>query len=222
MDHHTLLAKGADWVELIIILVLVGGGVFSSVAQAIIKKMRGEQPDEPDQAGKAGQAPPARAPQFPVARPLPPAGGLPQAAQPRVPVPQVPRPLPPAQIHPVPNQPPMARLDHPRVPQPPAPRPIETQPGPRPQPKRRPGPRTQPKPVPQAEPREPKEEVPLAQRHLEVSADVLHAHTEDDELVLAEHDDPIHRPTRHALRFAILMNEVLGPPVALRPPDDRF
>ncbi len=34
--------------------------------------------------------------------------------------------------------------------------------------------------------------------------------------------DPIRNPTRRWLRQAILMREILGPPLALRPPDDRL
>lgn len=34
--------------------------------------------------------------------------------------------------------------------------------------------------------------------------------------------DPVRHPTRRSLRQAILMKEILGLPLALRPPDDRF
>ena len=37
----------------------------------------------------------------------------------------------------------------------------------------------------------------------------------------AEFDAVLH-PTRQLLRQSIVMSEILGPPLALRPPDDRF
>ena len=62
----------------------------------------------------------------------------------------------------------------------------------------------------------------LADRHLEVSAGLLHPDTEAIKRVQRVAVDPIRRPTRQGLRRAIIMNEILGPPIALRPPDDSF
>lgn len=231
MHEQQLLAAGTDWMQTVVALVFVGIVVLSSVAQTIIAKMRGQQEDTSNENQSGPRVPQPRAPQFPTARPMPRPGRPTETAYPRVPTPQArPRPAPP---RPVATQPPFARPQPqrapqpphapqpPRAPQPPAPRPVEVRfeppPPPKPTPKRRTKqPATRTPAVAKAA------DEPLARHHLELSTDVAHPHTELDALVLGESDDPIRHPTRDDLRYAILMNEVLGPPVSLRPLDERF
>jgi hypothetical protein len=70
----------------------------------------------------------------------------------------------------------------------------------------------------------------VEKRHVEPakpSEEVVHPKTEDthayaiDDSALAEELLAIRHPTRAALRQAIVMNEILGPPIALRPRDER-
>jgi hypothetical protein len=70
----------------------------------------------------------------------------------------------------------------------------------------------------------------ITERHLRTtlpSEDVVHPATEaghvDEGPVsgIGEEMDAIRHPTRAALRRAIVMNEILGTPVGLRPPGDQ-
>ena len=211
MDTALLAAEGlGDWIEGIVILVIIGLSALGSIAKPLIKKFGGKDPDElrkRQMEQRVEQRAPAR-PAHPPARPMPARPRLQPAIEPPV-----------AQARP-------ARSVPPSVPAPPTPR----RPSPRPTPSQSTRPR--PKPVANSE-RDLSErhlaklESTITERHLRTtlpSEDVAHPATEalhayehavsgvDEEM------EAIRHPTRAALRRAIVMNEILGPPVGLRPP----
>jgi hypothetical protein len=70
----------------------------------------------------------------------------------------------------------------------------------------------------------------VEKRHVEPakpSEDVIHPRTEDTHAYAIDHSADseellaIRNPTRAALRQAIVMNEILGPPISLRPREEQ-
>jgi hypothetical protein len=215
-----LLAAGGleGWIETIILLLVIGGSALASIAKPLIKKFGGQDPEESAQQRRerqAGRSPAARPrpaqPAAPVARPMPPRPVVPKArAAPTV--------ATPAPVQPIPREP------------------AEKRP---PYPVRRPSvPLARPRPVekPQrvrlvADHDLGRLEAKVAQRHLESAAPsrrVVHPKTEADHAATRpslEFDRllaSIRHPTRTALRQAIVMSEILSPPVGLRPLDERI
>jgi hypothetical protein len=240
-----LLQNSGDfnWIEIIVVLVLVGGSALGSIGKWLIEKTSPKTDRKPDDGGRtaaagtgAGQAEPSvprrRAPSArPVARPMP--GTEPQETP--VPRPQA-RPLPPSPtarpyVSQEPPKPAVVPLPErkPRPVKPPPVRPV-MKPAPAPPPKRR-TPRVPSRPkkrkLGRLEPglhptlgEEEDRKFELREHRLGKLQAQAEVEPEPEEVV--EGYDPIRSPTRRSLRHAILMREILGPPVALRPPDDRF
>ncbi len=215
MDHELMIAAMDDWMQLLIAAVFIFGGI----GQAIVKKIRSrgvedaEMVDEVDRRPGTPTAQP-RAPQFPTAQPLrrEPTAPTAQARPPRQPArPAQPRPTPPL-ARPTPPQP-TGQSMRPPIEQPlaPTPRPLRAQ---------NPSQRAKPKPAAKAKPQQPAPETPLSERHLQVSDDIAHPAIEAYETEVDDSTDPITRPTRESLRYAIIMNEILSPPIALRSDDE--
>ncbi len=213
------------WMKILIPLVIVAASVLGPVAKWLIAKTTPGKEDEPkaipgDRGAGKPPAPRGRVPSArPVARPMPTPGQRGEAvARPTVSPEQGP-------ATPVIPPPPRVTPRHPPV------RPV-------PPPAKRP-----PVRVARSQRRisvKPKES---KLRHLEPALDATLGEEEDakfakrarelgtlrtertaelvPEIVHGEFD-PVRRPTRRSLRQAILMKEILGPPLALRPPDDRF
>jgi len=205
-----------DWIQYIVVIVVVGLSVLGQVSKALIKKFSPEEREQrrQDEVTPTMSAPPPlrdAAPRSPVAPPA-------RRRTSRTPAAARPRPMRP--ITPRPQAPPIAR------PRPAAPRQLSTSPPP---------PAAQPRPVLQ-------EADPLLQRrHLAQIASVIEkegeiveeavrehiGHVESDlpeivEATVVESHGPFARPSRAMLRRAIVFNEVLAPPLALRPASDRW
>ncbi len=222
-----LLAAGelSDWMEFAIIAVLIGMSVFGAVAKWLIKQFGGKVPGQtPEEA----QTPRTQQPR-PAARPSvqPPARPRPAPARPVVQAPRIepgtstaqPRP-PTIRPRPVPIQ-----LQRPQSIQP-------VRPEPTPQPAREPAPVSgHPSTLGTIRQRHlDTYDSPIDERHLDVampSEGVVHPSTEAGYAeVSAEHGTLIGlglstRPSVIALRRAIVMSEILGPPLALRSDEQR-
>lgn len=232
-----------NWIELIIYLVVIGGSMLGGMSQWLIRKFSRESPEDSHGAGQGDRtgrppAPSARRPESarPVARPMPRPSDRAQSEPPRpVAKPLPPRPVQrpistPAETRPArthrPAQP-VAREPAPRRPTPPAvPR---KPPPPKPAPPR-------PKSVQQRAAK------PAKRRAKRKRQELINVVSEAEvERALADRDfehalpdagpygrtqstswlgDFAAHPTRKALRQAIVMSEVLGRPLALRPPSD--
>ncbi len=201
-----LLAAGeiSDWIEGVILLLVVGGSVLASIAKPLIKKFGGEVPDEAEKRrGEASRPQPAR----------------PMPARPR---PQPATELSEAKARPAQPVPPFVATSVPPTPR----RPVA-----RPSPSR--SVRVKPRAAAQherdlSEHHLAKFHSELEERHLKAatpSEGVMHPGTEAAHVEASvvshvdEEMDAIRHPTRTALRRAIVMNEILGPPISLRPPD---
>jgi len=224
----------SDWIEILIILLVVGGSTIASVGKWFISKLNPEAAENKRKAAmeksgrpmRRGLPPPAR----PVARPLPPREERHEGPQ----RPVAP-PLPPLReiiAEEMPPPTPVTRYDdapaRPRVPQRPkrAPAPAPMRP--------RSSTKAQRRVVPPPEARQERVE----KRHLKSSFEVdedrkfveraaklgklTHAPATADSAPASGEFDDIRRPSRKDLRKAIIMNEILGPPVSLRPPEQRF
>jgi hypothetical protein len=236
----TLLQLPEDikgWVNLIVILLIVGGAALRPVLNWLIAKASPNAKDALEKtAGDPGKSkPPApgrRGPTArPVARPMPVSGQASEVARP-------PRGMSPAsrmEVEEVPTLTPAKPVIAPPSTRRPAKR--QTQPRPAPLPSSRP-------PVPAAESRastsaksgkraskraqKKSPPRPVREVHHELK---VHVHgrgtpqttTEEGESTTACVDelDAVRHPTRRSLRQAILMSEILGPPLALRMPDER-
>ncbi len=225
-----------DWIQIIIVILIIGGSAFGAVAKKLIKTFTTEEsPGEPAtrSPGGSGHARPAP----PVARPMPTARQYPTAPALRPPTREE-LPRPPVPVHPT-----IARR---RTSEP------TRQGTPRPQPTARPIP-SRPRATQRPAATEERlghltsaveqtgglDEAVVEQRlgHLESSVaqrgDRLEAGMEQrlghvepgPEKKPATARGGLHIPvlgrgTRHNLRQAILLREILGPPVALRQLDD--
>jgi hypothetical protein len=219
-----LLAAGdlSDMVETVILLLVIGASVLGSIAKPLIKKFGGETPEDAmKRRTEQSQRPrpqPAR-PAHPAARP----------AQPRPPIATAEPARPVAQTPSIePAIPPRVR---------PTTRPTPTRPIARARPAhaRRPASEDVPYAEVSLEPdlseRHLRElQTRVEKRHIDAakpSEEVVHPKTEDAHAYAIDHSAheeellAIRHPTRAFLRQAIVMNEILGPPIALRPPDDR-
>ncbi len=236
-----------DWMQIIIVLLVVGGSVIGAVAKKLIKAFSPQEsskdPTKISPAG-SGRARPVQ-PAPPVARPMPTAGQYPTAPVPRLPTrEELPRPVP---VHPT-----LARRS---TPEPPGKPPISPT---RPEPMRHGTPKTQrtARQIPIL-PRTPQRPATTKERlgHLisaveqtggleEVAAEQRLGHVESAVSQRGErleaameqrlgHVEPgpgetkadgrgrrripvLGRTTRQNLRQAILLREILGPPMALR------
>ena len=206
-----LLAAGeiTDWIEGVVWLLIIGGSVLAGIAKPLIKKFGGEVPDEAEKRREEAPRPQPVRPAHPPARPMP--------ARPR---PQPATEVPVSEARPAQPFPPFVAKSAPPTPR----RPVA-----RPSPSR--SVRAKPKVVVERDLSErhlAKLESEITERHIRIAAPsegVTHPGTEaayvDASLVsrVDEGLDAIRHPTRTALRRAIVMNEILGPPISLRPPD---
>jgi len=231
MIELTALAQAhfGDWIETIIVVAIILGSVFQGLGKAIIKKLTEMKeadalercdPADPQPASRERRPPAAQPrPNRPVASPFP---NRPETSKRPSPSPmQAPRPI----ARPV--------FDTPSVPSPTdAPRPVARRAAPRakPQPTRRANagglrahkPHDMPAPKPAPKHRFKKKHESVAEHHLQLSDEVAHPSTES-----AYHEPPqvrarLPKLTRSTLRDAVILREVLGPPVALRDPRDGF
>jgi hypothetical protein len=212
MDTALLAAEGLDWIEGVVVLVIIALSALGSIAKPLIKKFGGKDPDElrkRQMEQPVERRAPAR-PAHPPARPTPARPRLQPAIEPPVAQARPARPVPPSVARPAPP-----------TPRRPVPRPTPSQ-----------SVRPRPKPVANSE-RDLSErhlaklESTVTERHLKTtppSEDVVHPATEAAHAYehavsgIDEEMEAIRRPTRAALRRAIVMNEILGPPVGLRRP----
>jgi len=229
-------ADFGDWIETIIVLVVVLGGAFQGIGKAIIKKITVEKEEDASKRGavpppghaaqqrqrggrspqrgqaQRGQAPPAR----PVARPVRTAtSGQRQPSQM-----QAPRPVAPSALG-TPTSAPQPTAARPAagvpVAKPMAP-PKEARRSKQPGSTRLGGRKSRSKAGVQsgrAAPSEPQHEA-LFDHHLKLSDEVAHPSTAATHVAQTQGRVLLPRLTRSALRDAIILREVLGPPVALR------
>lgn len=226
-----LLGAGefGDLVDLIIILVIIGASVLGPIAKGLIKHFGGKDPAEALKRRAERSSVPRLQPARPTYRP---AKSMPERPDVRPPVAQVPlatpvapgrlggrRPLPVGRSFPVPAAPgPMAS-------------PASSSAG-----------RIAPAATVVARPERDRSGPAVPERDLEESE----LSVEDADLIVEIPSEGavrqraataevrrvrpktggeaivVRRPTRAALRTAIVMNEILGPPIALRPRDDVF
>lgn len=244
-----------DWINTIVILVIVAGSILGPVAKWLIAKTGGGAEDEPKAIpGARGEvkelAPRGRVPSArPVAQPMPTPGQRREAAaRPHAPLARD------SQV--APSTAGGARRD-PRTGVPTARPTVSQEPGPA-TPVIPPPPRVTPRRPPVRPAPPPAERPPVrvarSQRrisvkpkesklsHLEPTLDTTLGEEDTkfakraDQLgtlrrertaelvpeVVPDEFDAVRHPTRRSLRQAILMKEILGLPLALRPPDDRF
>jgi hypothetical protein len=263
-----VLAQGLkgldDWIQIIVIIMVIGASAFGAISKKLIKAFT---PEEPDEAGAkkppAEQAPPlpkpvrrSAPPARPVARPMPGAPRSDTSTFPPVARPVPPRPVRHSQVE--------QRRDLLAEAEPP---PVRT---PQPQPVARPAPTPAPRPAPAPEWRErpAAPHKPPRPTRIEKSVDRVGARVREEERQfesaidervgilepavveeVEEFDAAIDdrmghigpegsmpqvarrpsgrapffgRPTASELQHAVLMREILGPPVALRRHEDRF
>ena len=218
-----------NWIEIIVLILVFGGTIFAAIAKKLIAMF------SPDETGATKDGPlgvegddvtpvspprPAR-PAYPVARPMPPRPGAPTTSAPPMmqPSPSRPRPRPVTEVTPEEPawRPPVEAQRTPPVPQPSV--------------------RRRPAPPPRARPAQPiavaeREPVEDTFEHLHPEEDPGHldpkAHPEHVAATLQARaaDIPAAAPmtvgplTRESLRRAIVMNEILGLPRALRDFDE--
>ncbi len=229
------------WINLIVILLIIGGSILGPVAKWLIAKTSRDREDKPKGIGVDQREAERRAPRRwvpparPVARPMPVAGQKLEAAQRPQAMPLPPRPVarpvvsqeparpvipPPPRVKP---QHPVEQQMPPRAPPPPAQRPPQRVAGS----ERRVSPRPQKRKSQRAEQRlhvTLGEDVDrkFAKRDRELGSQRVHSEAETPTEQTVGEFDEVRHPTRRSLRQAILMSEILGPPLALRLPDDRF
>lgn len=225
-----------SWLQLVIAILVVGGSVLASVSKKLIQAFSPKEPDKPGQtqAGAPGAGAPRRAapardagqPMRPAAKPMTPTSPRPPSVEPPV---ARPYPPPPVVIRTAPDEPPQRAARRP----PTTPRPKSATPAPA-----------------RAEQRlghlEPA--VLVVEARFEAAAEKRMAHLEsavpEEELHFEEDIEErlgqvesapwepgaagpgrvplIRRPSRQALRRAVVLREILSPPLALRPPGDEF
>ena len=211
MDCQLLAQLDFDnWIEIVVVLLLVGGSAFAAVAKKLTEVFTPKEPGQSkptiaDSAGKPHPSAPLRraSPAHPVARPMPPVA----RPYPPSPVEQCPVPVEPASpVAPESGDASLWRAAewqaNPPQPQPP----LAAQVG---APQRRP-----PHPVPDRATPERGPSPPTLRRPKKSEAAVAPAEP-------LEHGHTIGRQTHRALRHAIVMREILGPPLALRPPAEQ-
>ena len=237
--------RGAGWIETVVIIAIVAMPILGSAAKFFIRKFSPQDKGDEQASNASGGTAPRRDPARPVARPLPSRPVRPVAPGPgtveqpaavrRASIP-VPEPLRDILSEVMPE------LVPPR-PKPPEARPREEVAAPRrrrtkPQPRTVSRERRAATPRPSSEPRAERSKSGRSSRRvpkesLETrlgSADERVGHLQS---TLVATDDAaggdnlwrdqwasLKNPTRRAIRFAIVMNEILGPPVALRGPHD--
>jgi len=238
---ETLLQQGpsglGDWVEIIVVVLIFGGSALGALAKWIIAKLNPETPEKLERAEEdkpERQAAPAR----PVARPMPPvAFPARPVARPMPPQPVAQRPAGGEWVFQDPSRPTARQpLDEPRRAAPESPRPpapvvppvvIRVEPAAS-RPARsvaRKAKRHIPKTTARTPERDLREE---GDREFDrLDHQVWDVDTPDSKAALVvvevcDEFDPIRRPTRRSLRRAIIMKEILGPPLALRPRDESF
>ena len=210
-----------DWIQIIILALVAGSAIFGKVTKTLIRKFSPKKDPETPVLGRPEPAlrrppPPAR----PMARPMPQAP-TPQAAGP---VPSPARPRPASKFPRVESLPKMLREVFKQLgdagetpPSQPAPPPV----APSPPPRAAPGiERTGSKPVAARQRTRSKPGATPAAGVWPLVASV----TESDVRKTQIKDSPldtVRHPTRASLRRAIIMNEILSPPLALRRVDER-
>ncbi|MHC4698020.1 MAG: hypothetical protein ACYTFA_14905 [Planctomycetota bacterium] len=231
--------KGLEgWINTIVILLIIGGSILGPVAKWLIAKTRRDAEEEPGKIGSGGQeakprprVPPAR----PVARAMPVGDRQRETPEPPLATPspthRTARPAVPQEpTRPVTPPPPKVTPQRPAE-QPPRPRPA------RPPARRAPAPavRSERRVSPESKPRRPQRKEPslhvtlgeeedrkFAKRERELGTLRVQSELETSAVEAPGEFDAVRNPTRRSLRQAILMREILGPPLAMRPPDDRF
>jgi hypothetical protein len=206
-----------DWIQGVVVLIIIAGSALGGLGKAITAKL-----DRAREAAKGeGQqaAPRTIRTVTPVARPMPPQRRQPQLFERPVAKPLAPSPPQPRAELP-PTLPPMVKtlleaVLNTEIDATPRPRPVCLQPPPRP----RPASPKAPKPaavnrrsIDEREERKAElveKRIGHVQRHV---APVAAPTTSDDGMTLFD------RPTHRDLRRAIILNEILSPPLALRPP----
>ena len=234
--------KGLEgWINTIVILLIIGGSILGPVAKWLIAKTRRDAEEEPGKIGSGGQEAGPRAPRprvppaHPVARPMQVGGRQRETPEPPLATPSPSR----RTARPAVSQEP-ARPVTPPPPKAPPRRPVEQPPRPRPAPppaKRTPAPAvtSERRVSPESKPRRPQRKEPslhvtlgededrkFAKRERELGTLRVQSEPETSAVQTPGEFDVVRNPTRRSLRQAILMREILGPPLSLRPPDDRF
>ena len=212
MIDLVLAASGSngDWIQFLVVIVVIGISLLGQLSKVLIQKFSPEKPEQrrPDAVAPRSAPPPAvRGSTRPSIAP---------PARPRVPRPTIAPPVRPVAQRPA--APPMAR------PKPASPRSFST-----------------PKRPPVAQP-VPMDEPTIQRRHLAQIASALEKESEVVDAEVSEHlsqvegdlvpeivetavvapHAPFERLSRAALRRAIVLSEVLAPPLALRASRDRL
>ena len=218
-----------DWINVIIVLVIVAGSALGGIVKAITAKLnRSREEVEAERDLQERQTSPRRMdrPAPPVARPMPPRRRPPPVMQRPVARPFNP-PAPQSQTAPQPEVsttlPPMVKtiletfLDVDIERQPPQPRPTSLQPPPRPRPAKSkvPKPAVGRRSIEEREERKAKlveKRIGRVEPHV---ASAVSPPSPDDSGSMFE------RPTHADWRRAVVLNEILSPPLALRPPNER-
>ena len=266
MDYLILGQRDINWLQMVVLGVIIAGSVLGPVAKKLIEKFSPVKEQEPGtgrpkQRGQGAPSPPRVPPAHPVARPLPPQLGPQRPAARPVARGHVPPPpveqfelevvLPPVTPHP------RTAPRRPAAQQPPTRPPQVPTAAPPPRPRREPAQRSATKPergrrIARKPSETPYDGVEARLGHLEPTVADRLGHLEsalEDETVEVEaavedrlgHMDSdldvvdptsarsrrrtgllARRPTRRALQHAVLMREILGPPLALRTPDEPF
>lgn len=242
---HLLAQHDSGWIEGVIWAVLIGAGVLSQLGSGIIKYFK-ERDEKKRRANQPTPPPPlSRPPKRQVAPPRPPVGrprparpmGRP-AQPPARPRTQLPQDLPEGLREILGEV--IPELVPPRKPAPPR------RPAPSAPPPQRPASQRPASPPPQARPRQVAPERPIRPVTSSIHVDEpriaeLKSSLDDEGAKVAAQVQssigdlrhpladvaqavahPSYSPAQVALRQAIVMNEILMPPVALRPDDDRL
>lgn len=246
-DIQLLAQQGpefGDWIQIIVVVLVVGGSILGPISKKLIEKFGAEKPGESDAARPARTSRPQPStprrqmqPQHSVARPMPP-GARPQAMPPS----SQPLPLPEEIFQPV--APPRGMVPQggsAEQPERPPPRPPTAAPVSVPRHMARPSvsvrAKQQHRPAPAPRPKQPvhdrveehlgRLESALDDETAQVDVDIEerlgHIESEleapDATTKARGRTDKIGHQTRRSLRHAIVMREILGPPIALRPPE---
>ena len=228
-----------NWLQIVIAILVVGGSVIGAVSKKLIQAFSPKEPDKPGQTpagvpGAGGPRRPAPAqgpgqPARPVARPMTRTSPRPPSVEPPVGRPYA--PPPPVVIYTAPEE--SAQRPAPRPPTAPRPRPAT------------PVPARAEQRLGHLEPAVLEEEARFEaaterrMAHLESAVPEEELHFDEDieeRLGHVESTPPvpaaagrsrarvpvISRPSRQTLRRAVVLREILSPPLALRPPGDEF
>ncbi len=207
-----------DWIQGIVVLIIIVGSALSGLAKAISAKLNRSRMEVEAERERQQRSSPRRmadSPPPPTARPMSPPRLQPPTFQRRVAKPFIPSPSQPRTELPR-SLPPMVKtlleaVLHTEIEVPPPPRPVCLQPPPPPRPAR---PKLAKPPVGRRSIEEQEE------RKAElVEKRIGHVQTHVTPTTVAEAGaGPFERPTHRDLRRAIILNEILSPPLALRPP----